>query len=239
MSDLAPAASQPASAPPWPCAVGLLLLLILGVAFGLAAREGRETAPDGYDQATVQWIASHRDAAPGLTRLLRVVTRLGDWPWSALATLLAAGTVTLIPGREPRSGRRLEALFFLGTVSASWILGRALKLVFHRPRPLPSYRMITAHSTSFPSGHSVFAAVYFGMIAVLIWQWARGGRLARVGLVMLCLGMIGLVSLSRIWLGVHYLSDVVGGALLGLGWVALVWTIRGLWSGRRSRRRAA
>jgi undecaprenyl-diphosphatase len=211
------------------------LLLACGLAFGLLAREAREAHPDGLDRYVHSWVAAHRDARPALTAAFRAITRVGDWPWAAAATVAVALMIALVPGREPRRWRPGEALFFAGVVAAGWGLNRALKLVFRRDRPDEAFRLIAEDSFSFPSGHSVFAAVFFGMLAVLSWRLARlRSPLVRLGLVLVCLMLAALVAASRVWLGVHYVSDVAGGMVLGLAWVALAWTIREAWGRWRS-----
>jgi undecaprenyl-diphosphatase len=211
------------------------LLLVFGLAFGLSAREAREARPDGLDQHVLSWLSANRDAWPGLTHGFRAITKAGDWPWSVLATLAAAVAVALVPGREPSRWRPREALFFVLVVATGWGVGRVLKLAFQRDRPELALRLIDEDSFSFPSGHSVFAAVFFGMLAVLAWRLARiASPWVRAAIVTSCMLLMALIAASRVWLGVHYVSDVVGGAVLGLAWVALAWTIREAWGRRRT-----
>jgi undecaprenyl-diphosphatase len=225
-----PPPPHPASAPAWPYGLALGLLLALGLAFGLAAREAREAQPDGLDRRVLAWLMVHREAWPAATGASRTITGIGNWPWSVVATAAAGLAIALIPGREPRAWRPHEALFFAAVVATGWGLGRALKLAFRRDRPDLAFRLIDEDSFSFPSGHSVFAAVFFGMLAVLAWRLARvRSAPARLAIGLACLVLMALVAASRVWLGVHYVSDVVGGLVLGLAWVALAWTIREAW----------
>jgi undecaprenyl-diphosphatase len=120
------------------------------------------------------------------------------------------------------------------------MLNLALKLWFRRERPPELHRLIEEGGFSFPSGHSAFAGVFFGMLALLI---ARGTpeRPAwfRVVGVLACLVLAVLVAASRVWVGVHYPSDVIGGLLVGAGWAVAAWLVRTGWAHWRFRRAAA
>ena len=122
---------------------------------------------------------------------------------------------------------RTEALVWLGAILGGRFLSLALKAVFRRDRPPLAHRLVTETTYSYPSGHSVFAAVYFTMLAVVVARllpprltWLKWQSVA------LCLTLAVLVGLSRVWLGVHYPTDVIGGLILGFGWVFTVATLR-------------
>ncbi|GAB4536845.1 MAG: hypothetical protein Fur0018_27590 [Anaerolineales bacterium] len=101
------------------------------------------------------------------------------------------------------------ALSFLGAVSSN----TALKLFFSRPRPTVFVPLVVEHSYSFPSGHSVAAMSLYGFLAVTLWR--RGYRAPAI----LAAGWPFLVALSRVYLGVHYPSDVLGGLAFGALWL--------------------
>lgn len=222
-----PPPPEPGAAPAWPHGAALGVLLGLGLAFGLLAREARRQQPDGPDRHALGWLTAHRAAWPGATRAFGWVTLLGDAPWSILATVGAAAALALVPGREGRAERLREAAFFVGVVASSWVSNRVLKLFFRRERPPLDLRLLDEGSFSFPSGHAAFAATLFGMLAVAAWRLApiRSAAL-RGAIVAGCLLLAAAVAASRVWLGVHYVSDVIGGFALGLGWVTAAWTIR-------------
>ena len=102
-------------------------------------------------------------------------------------------------------------------------LGNRLKLLVDRPRP--DYQIIEpfASGLSFPSGHSLLAVILGGMFVYLVGQWVRPilpRRAIQVGLILVVVGM----GASRVYLGVHWPSDVIGSYVLGvLSLVALVW----------------
>ena len=129
--------------------------------------------------------------------------------------------------------RRKKALLigWCAALLGGWLLESGLKLVFQRPRP--TWAIVDLPSSfSFPSGHALVSLVAYGMIAYLLWLVVRShrGRLAVVAGAVL---LIGLIGVSRIYLGVHYFSDVVAGYAAGLTWLSAL--ISGLEVVRRKR----
>jgi undecaprenyl-diphosphatase len=205
--------------------VAFAAILGLGVVFGLAAREAREAEPDGLDRAARTWVAAERARFPGVTAAMRVATRLGDAPWS----LLACGAVALALGWLGHRGRLPRGLhegtFWLVVLASGWGLNALLKLVFQRERPPLDGRLVTvgARSFSFPSGHAAFAGVFFGLLGLILFRYA--GRWRWAGALACALGALAIAG-SRVWLGVHYVSDVVGGLAVGFGWAVAAWAVR-------------
>jgi undecaprenyl-diphosphatase len=104
-------------------------------------------------------------------------------------------------------------------VFGGMLLNASLKIVFARPRPYFVNPIVTLTSFSFPSGHTTMATVFYGTLCVLIVSRAR--RWSLKGLAILITGlMMMLVGFSRIYLGAHYLSDVVAAYAEGLAWIA-------------------
>jgi undecaprenyl-diphosphatase len=98
------------------------------------------------------------------------------------------------------------------------ILSNVLKLVFHRGRPETATEFITRHSWSFPSGHAMNSMVGYGLLAVLALDHTTNRR-ARIAIVVVAATLIGAIGFSRLYLGVHYLSDVTGGWIAGAAWL--------------------
>jgi len=100
------------------------------------------------------------------------------------------------------------------------VLDFLLKIAFHRQRPSFEDSFLTFHGYSFPGGHTMAATLLYGQLAALAvvafeaWRW-------RVEAVLGALAMIMMVGFSRVYLGAHYLSDVLGAAAAGLAWLAL------------------
>jgi membrane-associated phospholipid phosphatase len=121
--------------------------------------------------------------------------------------------------------RRFRWLVMLGTsVLGGALLNRLLKYFFHRPRPQFDDPILRLTSYSFPSGHTMLATVLYGVIAAYLISQARNWRqraLIAGGAGLLIL----LVGFSRIYLGAHYLSDVLGALAEGLAWLTLCLTV--------------
>lgn len=153
-------------------------------------------------------------------------------PWATplmqAASMIGAGEVEIPVGlllsyRLSRIRRRAEAAGYASAVLSGWALYGLAKFTFRRARPHILPRLMRgAGWFAFPSGHATLAPLVFGLGA-LIWsaRWPLG---ARVGLLVLAALASLLIAFSRVYLGVHWPSDVVGGLLLGTGWGALwVW----------------
>ena len=110
---------------------------------------------------------------------------------------------------------RLEAIFLLATSLAD-ALGALLKLIVNRQRPSPTLVHVfqRLHSPSFPSGHTLHYTVFYGFLAFVLITSFRSSWL-RNSLIAVCFALIVLVGISRVYLGEHWLTDVLGGYLLG------------------------
>lgn len=170
----------------------------------------------------------HDLASPGLTRLMIAASRFGGPGWLApLGSVLAVGFFV-------RGWRRAAALAVI-TMAGAGLLDALLKYWFARVRPAPFFDYPLPVSHSFPSGHAFFAASFLGGLAVLISGRVRGTAV-RAGVWILALGLILLVGVSRIYLGVHYPSDVLAGYAAAVVWVVAVALGDRLAAQRRSRR---
>ena len=204
------------------------------VGFGLAARSARRVRADSFDRVVHDWAVRQRDGLPWLTSAARAITWLGN-PIVAvpLVVLVAAALVVLRRRHTPRIARG-EAAFWIGLNASGYLLASALKVGFQRERPPEEYWLVLASSYSFPSIHASFSAIFFGGLAALILnEDATGAKRRRLVLVALCLLAAAGVAASRVWLGVHYATDVLGGSTLGLVWVLAAWTVRKRWASAR------
>ena len=144
---------------------------------------------------------------------LRTATELGATETIALLAL-AVGAVEL------RAGRPLLAAASAATIGLAALANSTFKLVVARPRPDELAPIVVEPGYSFPSGHSLSAMVAYGVVAILVTRsnlapGARAAIVVAMGLVVLAVGV------SRVYLGAHYPSDVLGGWLTGLAWVVL------------------
>jgi undecaprenyl-diphosphatase len=122
-------------------------------------------------------------------------------------------------------GRPGDAAFLVLTTAAASLVFRSLKIVLDRPRPPVATRVVVETNESLPSGHATMSLVVIGALVVL--AWAGRSVQTRVLLVLAAAAWVGLVGTTRIYLGVHWLSDVVAGWAVGAAWLtvcALVWT---------------
>ena len=191
----------------WLFAGFMLLLAALALTF-VAAGEG--TIPGDIAIAR----AIQQPPSPSLDMAAQVVSDVGD---TMPMVLLAAVGVALLAF----SGRRDLALV-LALAAGLRALGPVLKTLFNSPRPTLEEVVIVAHADGmgFPSGHALGAALFWGAIVVIVPQVVANQPLARV-LQVMAVGVMALIAWSRVRLGVHWPSDVAGGALYGLGFICL------------------
>jgi len=144
---------------------------------------------------------------PTQTSFLRVVTTLAN---TQTAILLVIATVFVLW----RKHQRLLATLFIVVAAAEEIITNVIKILVHRPRPGLTLRLINETGYSFPSGHVVTATVLFGLLAYLIYRSCTSTR-ARIITIGVYVLTVFLIAVSRIYLGVHYPTDVWGSFLLG------------------------
>lgn len=171
--------------------------------------------------------ALHRRAVtePGLVRVNRVLT---DWVWDpwTMRALIAVVAVVLW-----WRGARLLAAWIAVTAAASNVLQQVLKAAVDRPRPHWPDPVDSAHYAAFPSGHAMTATVTCALLLWLVHRSGAGSRVRRTVLVLAIVSVLG-VGLTRLYLGVHWPSDVLGGWLLGAAAAALA---AGVFERRESR----
>ncbi len=215
---------------------GPALVLATGaavVAFGLQAAlaDGVDDAGGGatrLDAAAAAVAVAHR--TPALTAL---ATTLDVAAGLVGLAVLAAGVAAVLI----RHGRRVEAALVAGAPAVAGLLGQAAKLGYGRDRPPVSGHLVAVGGSSLPSGHTLDATIVLGVLAVVAVSLVRG-RLARVAILAIAGAGIAVAGAARVYLGVHWATDVLAGWLLGAAWVALAAALllppRGERSGPRS-----
>lgn len=113
---------------------------------------------------------------------------------------------------------RSELLFLSLTILGSAILNEGLKQIFHRERPESKY-LIEAVGFSFPSGHSMAAFTLYVTLSYLLLKHTKS-IIVQIGMILFTIFMILMIGISRVYLGVHYPSDVIGGYLTSALWVS-------------------
>jgi undecaprenyl-diphosphatase len=209
--------ARPAIPGPWLLAIGSALVVMV-----LAALVATGVT-DSIDVAITDVIRA--PASRDLLAPLRQVTELGStWAVTAVAvTLLVTGSL---------AGRPRDAIAGAATIAMAAAAIEIVKRVVARTRPEMLEPILVETGFSFPSGHSTNAMVAYGIVAVVVGRTSLGRRtrrLIQVGLV--C--VIGLVGISRVWLGVHYPTDVLAGWATGAVAVfAYAALTRPAWPGR-------
>lgn len=196
--------------------VGVFLVIgvVIAIAGTLAFAEMGEWVQKGltqtFDVAVLQWL--HEHSTPLLTQIATELTYLGTG--TVVLMIVAVAALFLWHTEHKHSARLL-----LAAVAGNILLNGVLKLVFHRARPSVFEWQTTAVSSSFPSGHAMSATVCYGTVAYLVirlqkHRWSR--LLTGAAAVILIL----LICATRLYLGVHYPSDVIAGIVVGLAWAS-------------------
>jgi len=192
--------------------VGFLSCALLVALFGSLADEVFEVHGQGeLDRRVTESVRSLQ--TPARDALALAVTELGSWRFLVPATLAVAGTLAW-------KKHRVSALLFAGCVVGGWLLEAVLKISYHRSRPDLWPALVTEKTPSFPSGHSTMSALFFGA-AVAVVHHLSDRRAVRIAAAASAAALILAVGFTRIYLGAHWLTDVVAGFLVGLFWVVV------------------
>lgn len=174
-----------------------------------------------WDFIVKDWLLSRQSS--GLTDFFRLLTQFGS-PVVLLALALVLLFFLL------RYKRQLEAMSTCLCLLSAWLLMDLLKQFFARPRPLGDALTVAA-GFSFPSGHAMLSMAFYGFLAILLLK-QYPGKWSRMAAFVILLLIVG-IGFSRMYLNVHYFSDVLAGFLLGLLVLGLNWW--GLNIAKRSR----
>lgn len=157
-----------------------------------------------FDRVLSLWL--HARAQPWLDRLMALITHGGDWVTLLLLTLIGAAFLRF------RRQRKREAVLLLLAFGLSRILDPLLKLIFQRERPQLWEVVTRPTSYSFPSGHALSSTIVYGVAAYLLAQLYPQRRWSyKLGAAV----WIFLIGFSRVYLGVHWPSDVLAGVAAG------------------------
>lgn len=170
------------------------------------------------DRAAIELMVEHVRAA-WLTPVMEAVS------FAVTPAPLIAGIFATALGCRLR-GVRGVGVFCAVNLVGSTLLNQALKFAIQRPRPDVALRLVDIGGFSFPSGHSMAAMAFFGLLIWLVWHGVRS-RGARSGLVTVLCVAICAVGFSRVYLGVHYASDVLAGFCASLAWLVAYTKVAG------------
>jgi len=213
----------------------LALLLGLGLAMlvGLGSTVLLEDVLEGeglaeFDEPAARWLAANRE--PWLTSSLLVLTRMGDPArqtlWMVLVCIVAAYcSRSFVPAVVGAAGGGGIGLVIL---TAKRLVGR--------DRPNAPSAVISVDGFSFPSGHAAGAAAVGTVCAWMLCRWVVHRWAAQVAVWAATITVIMLIGFSRAYLGVHYLTDVLAGWLVGTAWAGAVIVVASWWSSVRTQR---
>jgi undecaprenyl-diphosphatase len=206
---------------------GILLRLAVAAgalgAFAWIARVAVAPAPPEFDLTLRE--AVHGWANPALTVLMWMLTQTGGgyvlWP---VGFMLAAWLW--------RQGRKRDMVRLALVALGANLLAEGTKLVFARPRPM-AWFVDQPVNFSFPSGHSLMSLCFFTCAAGMT-AWGQRSAAHRVASLAIAVAGALAVGLSRVYLGVHYPTDVLGGYALGLAWITVVSAVERMWAAAKS-----
>ncbi|MFJ7071496.1 phosphatase PAP2 family protein [Streptomyces sp. NPDC098781] len=176
---------------------------------------------DSIADTTHRWAVTE----DGITEAFRILT---DWVWDpwTLRILTLAVAIWLVWRRSAR----WTAVWLVATCALATAVQQCLKALVDRPRPAWSDPVDTAHYAAYPSGHAMTAVVVSGLLLWLLHRYGAERTLWRTAVAVAVLSVAG-VGLTRVWLGVHWATDVVGGWLLGALVVVLAVGAHTRWRG--------
>ncbi len=203
---------------------GGVLAVVAGVILGLADGASEGNGLTTIDQPVWSFMIDHR--SPALTTIAVTVTTLGSTV--AMALIAIAAVVYLLVKR-----RRGDAALVAVVAAGAGLLVRFGKATVGRERPPVEFRLVTETNESFPSGHALASAAILGVLLVVLLPSipSARGRVAAItgaGIFVLAIG------LSRLYLGVHWATDVIGGWVIGFAWLYFCLTVRRVWRRRTS-----
>jgi undecaprenyl-diphosphatase len=200
------------------------LVLLAGAVWGLVeiADEVREGEQFGVDRMLLLLFRNPLDPTDPIGPLwfeeaVRDVTALGGTTVLAIITLSAAGFLVL-------AGKRSAALFVLVAIGGAMALSSGMKAGFERPRPDLVPHGMAVYTASFPSGHATGAAATYLTLGALLARF-QPQRRVKIYLLTLAVLLTVAIGLSRVYLGVHWPSDVLAGWTLGAGWALFCWLV--------------
>lgn len=190
---------------------GIALLVATGIFVALGWNVSSPTPLVALDARVTSWFQAHRSPAP-TAALLAITHAHSLFAISAWSVVFAAALARL---------REWYWMLTLGlAVAGGMLLNMVLKLAYARVRPQADDPLVLHTTFSFPSGHTAASTVFYGVLAAFLVSRVHGLRL-RVAIVAGAFAAVSLVALSRVYLGAHYLSDVVAAACSSTVWLVL------------------
>lgn len=187
--------------------IWIICILFTGF-FAYIARSIHLHTISSFDDPIIHFVQGAE--SPALTSIMKTFTTIGS---TSMVVLLAVLTLGLLLWKKHRA----QAVLFVAVLGGTGILNQVLKFIFKRERP-DFNRLIDIGGYSFPSGHTMIAFSLYTILAYLMWRNLRS-TWYRVAITILAVIMIVMIAVSRIYLGVHFPSDIVGGVLASSVWL--------------------
>ena len=205
--------------------LAFVLCIFSGIAFGyIATAIGNESIAH-FDTAVIGFVQGLE--APWLTSIMKVFTWIGSGYVVSLIALI--GFIVLFFVLRYRH----QAFLLISVIAGSVLLNSSLKNYFKRERP-EIHRIMDANGFSFPSGHSMMAFALYAIIAYIAWRNVKT-TMSRVVLILFTALMIIMIGTSRIYLGVHYPSDIIGGFAASALWVTIAISVYAYFQNKREK----
>ncbi|MGX6978472.1 phosphatase PAP2 family protein [Vagococcus elongatus] len=166
------------------------------------------------DLPIITFIADHRSRV--LTSIFTWLTKFGN---GVTVIFLLLVVVAFLWQRK----KKVESAWLLANCGISASVNFLIKFLFERPRPSVKH-LVPATHFSFPSGHAMISIMLYGTMIIILAPYVRVNVFAKMAQVILAL-LIVLIGISRIYLGVHYPSDIIAGYLLALSWLGLSYPV--------------
>lgn len=211
--------------------IALGIIALGALLFAFIADETFEGETRGFDESILLALREPGDPANPigpvwLEHAVADITALGGY---VILTLLVAGVAIYVFV----AGKRGSALLVVGAVGSGTVLSETLKLGFARPRPDLVAHLAEVQSASFPSGHAMISAIAYLTLGVLLTR-VHEKRRTKFLVMTYAVTLTLLIGLSRIYLGVHWPTDVLAGWALGAAWSSLWWLLA-WWLERRGK----
>ncbi|WP_230986664.1 phosphatase PAP2 family protein [Cohnella fermenti] len=202
-----------------------IAVIVSFIAFGIFAALVGTNSVSGFDDPIIKLIQGWE--SPGLTSFMETISMWGTtWYVVSVAVVVMLLLALLL-------GQRKELLLFAAALIGSTLLNNIAKGLFERERP-SLHRLIEEEGFGFPSGHSMASFTLAVITAYLLWKHISSSVL-RTAVVVLAVAWFVLMGTSRIYLGVHYPSDVIAGYLLSATWAGIMITAFRGWIARDDR----
>ncbi|MBM7654526.1 phosphatase PAP2 family protein [Neobacillus cucumis] len=189
--------------------IAFVISLVCLLGFGMMALLVSKHDIIHFDSTIISYVQGFE--APTLTAVMKFFSFIGGTIPVGVITLLSIFFLYKV------LKHRTELIFFIAVIAGANTLFVSLKQLFHRARP-DLHRLAEASNYSFPSGHATMAFALYGTLTFLLWRHIPT-RIGRTILIMISVFMVLAIGISRIYLGVHYPSDIIAGYFISAFWL--------------------